>query len=74
MDHVAQVITEVLQVYGTDIDAAIKRLGEMQISADKEVDPKQSLTFRLSPARSTPGRVANGAPAMPSAKGEAKSP
>lgn len=69
-----QVITEVLQVYGTDIDAAIKRLGEMQISADKEVDPKQSLTFRLSPARSTPGRVANGAPAMLSATGSSPRP
>lgn len=46
-----QVITEVLQVCGSDIDAAIKRLGELQLSADTAAGRKASVSLRLTPTK-----------------------
>ena len=46
-----QVITEVLQVCGSDIDAAIKRLGELQLSADSATGRKATLPLRVAPAK-----------------------
>lgn len=46
-----QVITEVLQVCGSDIDAAIKRLGELQLSADTAAGRKATVPLRVTPAK-----------------------
>ena len=49
-----QVITEVLQDCGSDIDAAIRRLGELQLSADGAVAARRP---PVSPGGASPGRV-----------------
>ena len=60
-----QVITEVLQVCGSDIDAAIKHLGELQLSADSASDMNPPPTLRLSSAQIALRKAANGAQAVP---------
>ena len=56
-----QVITEVLQDCGSDIDAAIRRLGELQLSANGDAARRPP----VSPGAASPGRVT---PAPGSAK------
>ena len=46
---------------GSDIDAAIKHLGELQLSADNASDIKSPLTL---PAHTALRKAANGAPAV----------
>ncbi len=69
-----QVITEVLHDCGSDIDAAIRRLGELQLSADGAVAPRRPPVSPgggggVSPGRATPPPGSAKRPASPAQHG-----